>query len=218
MKRYLAELVGTFFLALAINITGDPLAIGLMFMCMLYLCGPVSGAHLNPIVSLAMWLRGLLATAELPGYWIAQILGGCLVSVFTFVVGGKILPAKTLPAQGFGVLFAFELLFSFVLVSMILLMFTSKRYAGNALSALVVGLTLTALVYYAGSYNPAVSLGWMLPNAITHLATGGAQGAMPGLYELLVFLVAPFLGAIAAVYKYKCMHSDSSANHTANNY
>lgn len=209
MKRYLAELTGTFFLALAINITGDPLAIGLMFMVMLYLTGPISGGHLNPIVSLAMWLRGHLSTAQLPGYWIAQILGGCLVSAFTLFAGGKILPAKTLPEQGFKVLFSFELLFSFVLVSVILLMMTSRKYAGNALSALVVGLTLTALVYYAGSYNPAVSLGWMLPNAVMHATSGGTQGAMPGLYEILVFLVAPFVGALAAVFKYKWMYNES---------
>jgi aquaporin Z len=209
MKRFLAELMGTFFLTLAINIPGDPLTIGLMFMAMIYLTSPVSGAHLNPIVTFALWLRNRFSAANIPWYWLAQILGACLVSGFTYLVSGKILPAKLLSAPvSAWVLFAFEFLFSFVLVSVILMMVTTRRYVDNPLGALVIGLTLTALAAYAGAYNPAVSLAWMIPNAVQYAVSGGTAGAIPGVWELLVFLLAPFLGSLAAALKFNWVHGD----------
>lgn len=61
MKNYITEFIGTFFLVLAIGLTGNPIAIGTMLMVMVYMGGHITGAHYNPAVSLAMIIRGLLS-------------------------------------------------------------------------------------------------------------------------------------------------------------
>src|SRR4029078_9561128 len=84
MKKYIVELIGTFFLVLTIGCVvakpkdaGDfaPLAMGSMLMVMIFAGGHISGAHYNPAVTLAVWLRGKCPTADVPGYIIAQIAG-----------------------------------------------------------------------------------------------------------------------------------------------
>ena len=76
MKKYIVELIGTFFLVLTIGCTvlkpGDaldmaPLAIGSVLMVMIFAGGHISGAHYNPAVTLAVWLRRKCPTADLPG-------------------------------------------------------------------------------------------------------------------------------------------------------
>lgn len=88
------------------------------------------------------------------------------------------------------------------------MMVTTRRYVDNPLGALVIGLTLTALAAYAGAYNPAVSLAWIIPNALQYAISGGTAGAIPGVWELLVFLVAPFLGALLATFKFNWVYGD----------
>ena len=83
MKKFLVEFIGTFFLVLTIGMTviipglGSlaPLAIGLALMVMVYAGGHVSGAHYNPAVSVAVWLRGRCSSADVAGYIAAQLLG-----------------------------------------------------------------------------------------------------------------------------------------------
>lgn len=57
MNRYITELIGTFFLVLTIAFTGNPIAIGLVLTALVYMGGHISGAHYNPAVSLAIYLR-----------------------------------------------------------------------------------------------------------------------------------------------------------------
>ena len=81
MKNLLAECIGTFFVVLVIGLTviapgaGDlaPLAIGTILMVMVYAGGHVSGAHYNPAVTLAVWLRGKCDAKDVPGYMGAQV-------------------------------------------------------------------------------------------------------------------------------------------------
>ncbi len=82
MRNYLTEFIGTFFLVLTIGLTVlggtplAPLAIGCALMVMVYMGGHVSGAHYNPAVSLAVFLRGKMASSgELVGYIASQLLG-----------------------------------------------------------------------------------------------------------------------------------------------
>ena len=83
MNKYIAEFIGTFFLVLTIGCTvigaGSgviaPLAIGAALMVMVYAGGHVSGAHYNPAVTLAVWLRGRCEAKDVVPYWIAQIAG-----------------------------------------------------------------------------------------------------------------------------------------------
>src|SRR5262245_10633851 len=104
MSRYLVELIGTFFLVLTIGLTVilggagtgviPPLAIGAALMVMVYAGGHVSGAHYNPAVTLAVWLRGRCAASDVAPYWVAQIIGAALAALIVrwFATGVTIAP------------------------------------------------------------------------------------------------------------------------------
>ena len=86
MRKLLMEFIGTMFLVLAIAFTGNPLAIGIMLMVMIYMGGHVSGAHYNPAVSIAIWMRGKMEAKELPGYIAAQIAGAFTASFIYYLI------------------------------------------------------------------------------------------------------------------------------------
>lgn len=72
---YLAEFMGTFALLLSIFATGNFAVIGATLAVVIYLIGGVSGGHVNPAVSVAMYVKGSLSAMELAGYIVAQVLG-----------------------------------------------------------------------------------------------------------------------------------------------
>ncbi len=80
MPRYLTEFLGTFFLVLTVGLAGgSPLgaiAIGSVLMVMVYMGGALSGAHYNPAVTLAIFLRGKLPARDVLPYMAAQLAGG----------------------------------------------------------------------------------------------------------------------------------------------
>lgn len=204
MKRYLAELVGTFFLTMAASFTGEPLAIGLMFMIMIYMVGPISGAHINPAVSLAMWIRGRLDAIHFGGYVIAQIIGACLVSLLAYAAVGTAVPPKVIPAQALIFAGVIELLLSFVLVTLVLIVTTSNKFRDGHINGLVLGLTLAGLASFIGTYNPAIALGAILPHLLLGAKAAGA--AAPGVNELLVYVIVPFIGGALAAFNFKHMY------------
>src|SRR5437016_2462936 len=98
MKKYLVEFIGTFFLVLTIGMTVidpvvaagfAPLAIGSALMIMIYAGGHVSGGHYNPAVTTAAWLRGRCATADVPFYFIAQVLGAAVAAFMVLYLKGN---------------------------------------------------------------------------------------------------------------------------------
>ena len=96
LKKYLVELIGTFFLVLTVACTGllgahgviAPLAIGAVLMVMVYAGGHISGGHYNPAVSLSAVIRGALCGKQFIPYVIAQILGAVL-AVYVFFITCK---------------------------------------------------------------------------------------------------------------------------------
>jgi aquaporin Z len=86
MRNYLMEFIGTMFLVLTVGLSGDPIAIGIVLMVMVYMGGHISGGHYNPAVTLAVWMRGKIAAGQVPGYMIAQVLGG-FVAALIFLPG-----------------------------------------------------------------------------------------------------------------------------------
>src|SRR3989338_4975146 len=88
MRKAAVELICTFFLVLVIGLTVippgagamAPLAIGAILMVMVYAGGPISGAHYNPAVTLAAWLRGACKAKDVIPYMAAQLLGACAAS------------------------------------------------------------------------------------------------------------------------------------------
>jgi aquaporin Z len=81
LQKYLAEFIGTLILVSAILVTGNPFAIGATLALIILVASSISGAHLNPAVSVVMAASGKLTTTDLLPYIIAQILGGVVALV-----------------------------------------------------------------------------------------------------------------------------------------
>src|ERR1700730_16913430 len=104
MHKYLTEFIGTLFLVLTIGLAVHtagalaPLAIGASLMVMVYMGGHVSGAHYNPAVSLAVFIRGKLPALDFPIYIVAQLAGAIAASLAAYLILDKtvdIKPGKT---------------------------------------------------------------------------------------------------------------------------
>jgi aquaporin Z len=92
-----AEVLGTFLLVLAgpgagllvgekIGPVGVALSIGLLLLCMAYAIGPISGCHLNPAVTLGLWLHGAITASRLALYMVSQVIGAVLAGLIMFIV------------------------------------------------------------------------------------------------------------------------------------
>src|SRR5713226_7391274 len=105
MNKYITEFIGTFFLVLTVGcsvvIGGSgviaPLAIGSALMIMIYAGGHVSGGHYNPAVTIAVWLRGRCATADVPAYIVAQVLGAAAAAFIALYLKGN--PSTIVPKE-----------------------------------------------------------------------------------------------------------------------
>jgi len=169
----LVEFIGTFFLVLVIGLTViapgagsfTPLAIGAILMVMVYAGGHISGAHYNPAVTLAVWLRGKCDAQDVPAYLVAQIAGsGTAAWLVGFLKHGAPVTAAhpaVLPAL------VTEIVFTFALAFVVLSVATAKKAAGNSYFGLAIGSTVMAGAYAAGPisggvFNPAVAIGLTL--------------------------------------------------------
>jgi len=218
MKRYLTEFVGTFFLVLTIGLsvlsgtTFAPLAIGSSLMAMVYMGGHISGAHYNPAVSLAFYLRGKLAPRELVPYWVAQIAGALLAGFTYYAMLGKtfqLAPAAT--ATTFQALLV-EFLFTFALALVVLNSATSPHTSGNSFYGLAIGFIVTGGAFAGGpisggAFNPAVGTG----PTIVHAIFGHGS-----LAHLWLYFVGPLAGGALAALVYKIQHTDEVVAPTAN--
>ncbi len=173
LKKYLVELIGTFFLVLTIACTGllgsdgviAPLAIGSALMVMVYAGGHISGGHYNPAVSLAAAVRGALEWKQFVPYVIAQLIGGVIaVFLFQFMAGDMaLLPDEPNTFALKGLLIA-EFLFTFALCYVVLNTATAKGTAGNSFYGLAIGFTVLVGAFSvggslcAGAFNPAVAV------------------------------------------------------------
>ena len=216
MKSYIAELFGTFclvFIGCSSVITGGfggllpggavgiGLAFGIAVVAMAYAIGPVSGAHLNPAVTLGAWLAGRIPVSDVIPYMIAQVAGGILGAVVLYIIASGAAagaPANLAatgwdPVAGYSTLSALitEIVATFIFVTVILGVTNAKHT--TMLAGLGIGLTLVALhlcfIPVSGnSLNPARSIG-------PALFSGGAA-----IGQLWLYIVAPLLGgAIAGV-------------------
>lgn len=218
-KKLIAEVIGTFILVLfgcgsaviagaAIGFTGISLAFGLAIVAAAYGLGAISGAHLNPAVSLGMVAAGRMSFGDFVGYAIAQIVGAILgAGVLYLIASGKAdftMGEWALGSNGYGpgylgeyslgAALVFEAVMTFLFVTVILGATGAGSAAGFA--GLAIGLTLAAIhlvgINVTGvSVNPARSIG-------PALFAGGAAMA-----QLWVFIVAPLVGGVVAGVAYK---------------
>lgn len=199
MRKYTTELIGTFFLVFTIfgAITSGsalaPLAIGGVLAAVIYAGGHISGAHYNPAVTLAVFLRGRLPGAEVLPYMAAQVLGAIAAAGAGRLVFTAANPtALELSGQQIGAAFVAELLGTFVLAFVVLNVATSKDHPENSFYGLAIGFTVMAGAVALGGvsgavFNPAVAFGVV------------AAGLVSGP-ALAVYLTACLAGgALAAV-------------------
>ncbi len=202
MKQYLTEFIGTFFLVLVIALTGNPLAIGSMLMVMVYMGGPVSGAHYNPAVTIAVWLRGKIKMADALVYMVVQLTAAVAAAIFFYLIYGETKHFVPAPAEGINMLkpFAVEAVFTFALASVVLAVATSKKSSGNSYFGIAIGFTVMAAAYAGGgisggAYNPAVGVGPLIADAVLQHGTG--------LKHAWLYIAGPCTGGIAAGLVYR---------------
>jgi len=205
MRSYVTEFIGTFFLAFAVctgGATGSPftpIAVGATLMVMVYMGGHVSGAHYNPAVTLAVFLRGKLAARDVAPYMLMQLFGATLAALVAHWFTGRSIDIEpSLEITKLGAVAA-EFVFTFALALVVLNVATASKTAGNSYYGLAIGATITAGAFAVGglsggAFNPAVGTGPMLVRA----ALDG--GSMSNLW---IFLVGPFLGGALAPFVFK---------------
>jgi aquaporin Z len=164
MKKLIIEFLGTFFFILTIAMTGNAFAIAAMLMAWIYIGGAISGGHYNPLVSLAVSLRGRLEKKLVAWYMLAQIAGG----LAAYALAGFLNHVFELPAPGanitIGQACAVEILLAFVFALVILVVATSDQFKGNHIFGFAIGFTIPALAALGGPisgglFNPAIALG-----------------------------------------------------------
>ncbi|MCH3961597.1 MAG: aquaporin [Solobacterium sp.] len=231
MKKYIAEFIGTavlvtFGCGTAMLVGCDPaqgtgylltaLAFGLSIVAEAYCIGNISGCHVNPAVSLGVFVSGGMSAKDFIGYVIAQIAGALCGSALTaaiFTMGGVKDMTGAFGSNGLagvsgssaaGMLVEIVLTFVFVLT---VLGVTSKKANHGSFGGLIIGLTLT-LIHIFGigltgtSVNPARSIG---PAVIAMF-----NGNMAPMSSLWVFICAPIIGASIAAVVYKFLETEKN--------
>lgn len=197
------EAIGTFFLAIAMGLTGNALAIGLMLAAMIYTGIHISGAHYNPAVSFAYFLQRKISFSTFTGYFTSQVLGAFAAAGVILFLANDVFyvepPVSTdIYQQG-----AVEVLLTLVLVLSYLNVASSKILASNRAYGLAIGLILSGLIYMADGisgavFNPAISIGL---SAVDFLAIQG------GSYEFIpLYTLAPIAGGSLAAFTYKYLN------------
>jgi aquaporin Z len=212
MPRYLTEFLGTFFLVLTIGfaVTGGAgpmaaLAIGSVLMVMVYMGGPISGAHYNPAVTLAVHMRGKLPKADILPYMLAQIVGAFLASVVVLLIAGRSFVPAPAPGPGAAGAMFVEALFTFALVMVVLNVATTRASQGNSYYGLAIGFTITAAAIAGGpisggAFNPAVGIG----PALVHALNPGEKSG--GIAHVWIYIAGPIIGAVAAAVAFRFQH------------
>ncbi|MDN3580514.1 aquaporin [Mucilaginibacter flavus] len=204
MRKYVAEMIGTFTMVFcgtgamvidqqsggAVTHVGVAITWGLIVMVMIYCLGNISGAHMNPAVSIAFTVAGRFKAKLLPGYIISQLTGALLASfVLKILFPANLLLGATMPMGSEIQSFVLELLLTFFLMLVIIhLAHGSKEqgaFAGQAIGA-VVGLeAMFAGPICGASMNPARSI---------------APAMVSGHPEhLWIYIIGPILGAVLAI-------------------
>ena len=202
MQHSMMELVGTFFLTVAISLTGNPIAIGLMLMAMIYVGGHVSGGHYNPVLTFAVWMRGKLHTNDMLGYMAAQTAGALLgVWLFTMITNNVFAPEMA-PGIQLGVAVLMEALLAMVLAWVFLTVTSIAKFKGSMLYGFSIGLTLMSISFVGGLFNPAVALAAM----ICSIMKNGAFGDMNTAF---IYIGGPLAGGALSTFVFQYFNPKS---------
>ncbi|WBO86431.1 aquaporin [Hymenobacter yonginensis] len=208
MQRYVSEVLGTFAIVFcgtgaiiinqethgAITHVGVAMTFGLIVSAMIYALGNVSGAHFNPAVTVAFTIAGRFAGRQVLPYIVSQLTGAVLASaVLRYLFPANALLGATLPTGAEGQSFVLEFILTYFLMLVILNVACGSKeqglFAGLAIGAVVLLEAMFAGPICGASMNPARSV---------------APALVSGhLEHLWLYLVAPTVGAIAAVFTWQ---------------
>ena len=237
-KKFFAELLGTFFLVFfgtgsavvtllisdatgiaGIGLLGGlgdwiaiALAFGLTVMICIYVFGKISGAHLNPAVTIGLLVTKNIDLADSVYYILAQVIGACLGSLFLFLCLGD--PAVTIgglgaTAPGLDVGYMQAMLAEFIgtfFLMMVVMGVAVDKKAEPGFAGISIGMTVAAVIVVLGAFtgasiNPARTFGPYLMDII--LGGQNLWGYFP------IYLVGPILGAVCAAFAYAYLAKDS---------
>ena len=207
MNKMIAEFIGTLTLVLFgcgaavlggmehVGQLGIALAFGFAIVAMAYGIGPVSGCHVNPAVSLAVFVAGRMDAKDMVAYWVAQVLGALAGALILMIIAGGTDGGLGQNGWGPGYLGEFglgqALVFEVVMTALFVIVILGSTGAGASpgFAGLAIGITL-AVIHIVGiqvtgvSVNPARSIG-------PAVFVGGQA-----LAQVWLFIVAPAIGAV----------------------
>lgn len=210
MKSCLSEFIGTFILvfagtsAIAVNeLTGGTvshvgiaLVFGLVVMAVIYAIGDVSGAHINPAVTIGFWVAKRFPGAQVFPYIMSQIAGAIFASaVVYFLFSGTSTLGETLPSGSLTQSFILEIILTFILMLTIINVSTGSKEKG-VMAGVAIGGVVALAAIFAGpisgaSMNPARSIGPAVVNG--------------NLITLWLYLIAPVIGSYIAIISCRCI-------------
>ena len=199
MKKFVAELIGTFMLVFVgtgavvfgngLGHLGIAFAFGLAIVVAAYSIGTVSGAHLNPAVSIAMFVNKRLSSKYLVNYILGQVVGAFLASAAVFFLLSN--SGMSTASLGENALANGVTVFGGFLFVLVIMTVTSESKGNGAIAGLVIGLSLMAMILVGLnitglSVNPARSLA-------PAVLVGGTA-----LQQVWIFILAPIVGGVLA--------------------
>lgn len=213
MNKYIAEFLGTYMLVFvgtaaivvndlyggAVTHVGVSMVFGMIVTAMIYTFGDVSGAHINPAVTLGFWRAGRLPGKEVAPYITAQIIGGLFASVCVyFLFNAHDTLGATLPSGSAAQSFVLELIMTFILMLAILSVSTGAKEKG-----LMAGVAIGSIVGLEALFGGPVSGASMNP------ARSIAPALVSGNIEALwIYIAAPISGAILATFCCRFIRSE----------
>jgi aquaporin Z len=198
------EFIGTMFLVLVIGLNSNPIAVGSILIAMVYIGWHISGAHYNPAITLAVWIRGKIDLKNAVAYIFAQLLGAFAASIVFYLIQERTFaPAPTVGVEIWKSILL-ELLFTFALCSVFLELATSERLKGNYIYGLAIGFTFLGGIYAIGGIsggvlNPAAAFGPQLMDTLE----GGS-----GLGKFYIYFIGCFGGGVLSAIVYKFLNPD----------
>lgn len=204
MQRYISELIGTFALVFcgpgaiimndvsggAVSHVGIAITFGLIVMAMIYSIGEISGAHINPAVTIAFWASGRFDKREVLPYITAQIIGALLASsILYFLFPTHETQGATLPSDTVIQSFILEVILTFILMFVIIKVSTGSKEIGT-MAGIAIGGTVGLEAMFAGP--------------ITGASMNPARSIAPALFSghtehLWLYIIAPIIGALLAI-------------------
>lgn len=213
-RKIASELIGTYMLvfvgtsAIVINdlyqgvIThlGIAIVFGLIVTVVIYSLGRISGAHINPAVTIAFWLANRFPSQMVVPYIFAQLMGALLASLTVSIMFAEHSTlGSTLPVGSVKQSFVLEVILTFILMLTIISVATGSKEEGFV-AGIVIGMVVALSALFAGpvsgaSMNPARSIG-------PAIVSGNIQ-------HLWIYLVSPVIGASMAIACCRCLHEDN---------